>query len=67
MSAYAMLASGSTHDLTALATWRSLAPLHPAAGGLIIEYLEDAGALFRPLHHNRWIGPAANHDTATIN
>ena len=35
-------------------------PLHPAASGLITEYLEmsghgedDAGALFRPLHHSR--------------
>ncbi len=35
-------------------------PLHPAAGGLIAEYLEaaghgaeDAGALFRPMHNNR--------------
>jgi integrase/recombinase XerD len=35
-------------------------PLHPAAGSLILDYLElaghghdDAGALFRPLHHNR--------------
>ena len=35
-------------------------PLHPAAGGLIVDYLdaaghgsEDAGALFRPLHHSR--------------
>ena len=35
-------------------------PLHPAASGLITEYLEmsghgddDSGALFRPLHHSR--------------
>jgi site-specific recombinase XerD len=35
-------------------------PLHPAAGSLIVDYLElaghggdEAGALFRPLHHNR--------------
>ena len=35
-------------------------PLHPAAGGLIADYLEaaghgseEAGALFRPLHHSR--------------
>ena len=35
-------------------------PLHPAAGGLIVDYLdaaghgaEDAGALFRSLHHSR--------------
>jgi integrase/recombinase XerD len=35
-------------------------PLHPAAGGLIAEYLEvaghgadEAGALFRPVHYNR--------------
>lgn len=35
-------------------------PLHPAAGGAVAEYLEaaghgadDAGPLFRPLHHNR--------------
>ena len=41
-------------------------PLHPAAGGLIADYLEaaghgaeDAGALFRPLHHSRAEGSAA--------
>ena len=41
-------------------------PLHPAAGGLIVDYLEatghgddDAGALFRPLHHNRGEGATA--------
>ena len=35
-------------------------PLHPAAGGLVLDYLEaaghgqdDAGALFRPIHNNR--------------
>ena len=35
-------------------------PLHPAASGLIVDYLEaaghgaeDAGALFRPVHHSR--------------
>jgi site-specific recombinase XerD len=35
-------------------------PLHPAASGLILDYLEaaghgvdDAGALFRPIHNNR--------------
>jgi integrase/recombinase XerD len=35
-------------------------PLHPAASGLIVDYLEaaghggeEAGALFRPLHHSR--------------
>ena len=35
-------------------------PLHPAAHGLIVDYLadaghgtEDAGALFRPVHHSR--------------
>jgi integrase len=35
-------------------------PLHPAASGLILDYLEaarhgddDAGALFRPLHNSR--------------
>ncbi len=40
-------------------------PLHPAAGGLIADYLdaaghgaEDAGALFRPLHHSRVAGSA---------
>ena len=34
--------------------------LHPAAGGLVLDYLEaaghgaeDGGALFRPLHNNR--------------
>ena len=38
-------------------------PLHPAAGGLIADYLEaaghgqdDAGALFRPIHNNRGDG-----------
>ena len=41
-------------------------PLHPAAGGLIADYLEaaghgaeDAGALFRPLHHSRAEGSNA--------
>ena len=41
-------------------------PLHPAAGGLIVDYLEaaghgddDASALFRPLHHNRGEGTTA--------
>ena len=41
-------------------------PLHPAAGGLIVDYLDaaghgddDAGALFRPLHHNRGEGATA--------
>ena len=40
-------------------------PLHPAAAGLIGDYLaaaghgeEDAGALFRPLHHGRTEGGA---------
>jgi integrase len=40
-------------------------PLHPAAGGCVAEYLEaaghggdDAGPLFRPLHHNRGGGRA---------
>ena len=40
-------------------------PLHPAASGLIVDYLEaaghgaeDAGALFRPLHNNRADGLA---------
>ena len=40
-------------------------PLHPAAGGLIVDYLEaaghgaeDAGALFRALHHSRIEGSA---------
>ena len=40
-------------------------PLHPAAGGLIADYLEaaghgadDAGALFRPIHNNRIDGAA---------
>jgi site-specific recombinase XerD len=40
-------------------------PLHPAAAGLIGDYLvaaghgeEDAGALFRPLHHSRAEGDA---------
>ena len=38
-------------------------PLHPAAGGLIADYLEaaghaaeDAGALFRSVHHSRVLG-----------
>ena len=38
-------------------------PLHPAAGGLIVDYLEAAGysseetgALFRPLHRGRVAG-----------
>jgi integrase/recombinase XerD len=41
-------------------------PLHPAAGGLIHDYLEaaghgaeDVGALFRPLHHSRVEGSPA--------
>ena len=40
-------------------------PLHPAASGLIVDYLEaaghggeEAGALFRPLHHSRAAGSA---------
>lgn len=40
-------------------------PLHPAASGLVLDYLEaaghgteDAGALFRPLHNNRADGLA---------
>ena len=40
-------------------------PLHPAAGGLVLDYLEaaghgqdDAGALFRPIHNNRADGLA---------
>ena len=42
-------------------------PLHPAAGGLITDYLEaaghgadDAGALFRPLHHWRDVASPAS-------
>jgi integrase/recombinase XerD len=38
-------------------------PLHPAASGLVLDYLEaaghgedDAGALFRPVHHSRAAG-----------
>ena len=38
-------------------------PLHPAASGLVLDYLEaaghgqdDAGALFRPIHNNRGDG-----------
>ena len=41
-------------------------PLHPAAGGAVQDYLDaaghgadDAGALFRPLHHNRIEGATA--------
>ena len=41
-------------------------PLHPAASGLIADYLdaaghggEDGGALFRPLHHGRIEGASA--------
>jgi integrase len=41
------------------------APLHPAAGGLIPEYLEaaghgadDGGALFQPVHNSRVAGSA---------
>jgi integrase len=41
-------------------------PLHPAASGLIADYLDaaghgdgDAGALFRPLHNSRGEGVAA--------
>ena len=40
-------------------------PLHPAASGLVLDYLEaaghgqdDAGALFRPIHNNRVDGVA---------
>lgn len=40
-------------------------PLHPTAGGCMAEYLEEAGhgcedggALFRPLHHSRFVGLA---------
>ena len=40
-------------------------PLHPAASGLITDYLDlaghgaqDAGALFRPLHHSRNVASA---------
>ena len=40
-------------------------PLHPAASGLVLDYLEaaghgqdDAGALFRPIHNNRVDGIA---------
>jgi integrase len=40
-------------------------PLHPAARGLILDYLvaaghgaDAAGALFRPVHHNRAEGSA---------
>jgi site-specific recombinase XerD len=46
-------------------------PLHPAASGLVLEYLEaaghgidDGGALFRPVHHGRadWSAQAITPD-----
>lgn len=48
-------------------------PLHPAAGGLIADYLdaadhggEDNGALFRPLHHARVAGSAKGITTDAV-